>query len=144
MAAMTHEQVARALGLMPPELWRCCAVAENVKRGRGLSDFWDPKVKREVLGRGTGRSTSLMVQALVDVSQGKAVTISAYEPSWEAKMVRQIKAWAEKLGLDAKLVYAARRSAGPNHKGLYVDHYLGPDGWGKWAESEIPREEKQP
>lgn len=134
---MKADEIAKAIGLMPEKLWRCCAVAENIKQMRGCADLWDPGVQRAVTSRRTGRSTAMMVAALEAMSEGTPVWISAYEQSWEEKIVRQVRAWAEKLGLDPKLVMPGRRRPrGPgrddDNKGVYVDHYLGPSGMGRF------------
>jgi plasmid stabilization system protein ParE len=140
---MTTEQVAKAIGLIPNRLWKCMAVAENVRKMRGCADLWDTKVQQAVWTRGTGRSTEMMVHALVEMSEGKPVYISAFDAPWEHKIVRQLQVWAEKLELDPKLVHSFRhareRGRRPDdHKGVYVDHYLGPDGMGRHLD---PRDE---
>lgn len=128
---MQADEIAKRIGLMPSKLWKCMAVANNIKAMHGQLDLWNCKHHNDLLTRGTGRSTEVLVHALVDVSKGNPVWISAYQAHWEEKMVRQAQAWAERLGFDPKLVYSLRRErergrhADDDHRGVYVDHYQG-------------------
>ena len=137
---MTRNEIAKAIGFIPFELWRCVAVAENVKQMRGCANLWEPGPKHACLTRRTGRSTEMMLEALVEVSEGREVWIAGWEQSWEEKMVRQVRMWADKLGLDPKLVKPhRRRPRGPgrdeDNKGVYVDHYMGPSSMADWRPS---------
>lgn len=129
---MQADEIAKALGLIPSKLWKCIAVAENIRKSQGTIDLWEAQNHHEVLHRGTGRSTAILVRALVDVSKGNPVWISAFQEHWEDKMTRQTQAWAERLGFDPKLVYSLRRSRNRGVpegeiRGVYVDHYQGGD-----------------
>jgi hypothetical protein len=131
---MTHDEIGKALGLLPSELQRCVGVARNVERMKGCADLWDPAVKRSALTRQTGRTTEMLVHALVHASHGELVRLSAHNRAWEAKLVKQARQWATKLKLDTNLIQG---SHGANPQGRYdgqvfVDHYLGPAGMGRW------------
>lgn len=132
---MTHDEIRKALGLLPSEMWRCVGVARNVEKMRGCSDLWEAGARHAVMTRQTGRTTEMLVAALQRMSEGGTVRISAYDAAWEAKLVRQLKSWAAKLKLDTNRIYPHKRGA--NHQGCYegqvfVDHYLGPAGMGRW------------
>ena len=131
LGAMTERTIMQALELLPWAMWRGVAIGENVKRMRRLYNPWDPTHKREALTRGTGRSTRILVEALVKVSKGRLVYISAWDFSWENKMVDQARMWADRLGLDPKLVMAYRRAELPIRRRaffedcVFTDHYFG-------------------
>lgn len=131
---MTHDEIGKALGLMPSELWRCVAIARNVEKMRGCADLWDEKVKRVVMVRGTGNTTGMLIDALVAVSNGQTVRISAYERAYQNKLVKQAQSWAVKLKLDPKLIvgFDHRPDHGRDSQRVWVDHYLGPAGMGHW------------
>jgi len=132
---MTYDEIGKALGLLPSELWEGVAIGENVKKMRGCADLWERGAKDAARTRGTGRTTVMMVGALQAMSEGRAVVVCAYDAAWESKIVRQIKVWAEKLKLDPKLVRGQKRSTSPvgsDGAKMFVDHYLGPPGMGRW------------
>lgn len=133
--AMTEEQIAKALGFLPFDLWQCVATAENVKKLRGCLDLWENKAKATAMTRGTGRSTQILIAALSELSEGKNVVIAAYDPKWEDKMANQARSWAKKLGLNPDGIQTKRRQRrAPDTEdvALYVDHYLGPEGMGSF------------
>ena len=129
---MTYDEIGKALGLLPSELYRCVGVARNVEKMRGCSDLWEPSAKHAALTRQTGRTTEMLIAALKRVSEGAVVRISAYDVAWECKLVRQLKSWAAKLKLDTNLIRAHQRGQGTYGGEVFADHYLGPAGMGRW------------
>ena len=130
---MTCDEIRKALGLIPSEMWRGVGVARNVEKMRGCGDLWESGVRHAVMTRQTGRTTEMLVAALQRMREGGTVRISAYDAAWEAKLVRQLKGWAAKLKLDTNLIRAHQRGQGIYGGEVFVDHYLGPAGMGRWA-----------
>ena len=131
---MTYDEIGKALGLLPSVLWRCVGAGRNVEKMRGCADLWDPQVRHAAMTRQTGRTTEMLIAALQRVSEGGTVRISAHDVALECRLVRQLKSWAAKLKLDTNLIRAHQRGQGSYGGEVFVDHYLGPAGMGRWAE----------
>ena len=128
---MQADEIAKKLDLMPSKLWRCVAIAKNVQELRGTYDLWNMAHQTDLLTRGTGRTTEVIVRALVEVSRGQPVWLSAHHEHQELDMVRRAQAWAVRLGFDPKLVLSWRRfkfdesqsMRSVDLRGVFVDHY---------------------
>ena len=124
------EGIMQELGLLPWELWEAKAIVFNLENfGPQWGSPWDPRVKRDMLTRGTGRTTKILIGCLVEMFKGREVYFSAKNMDWERDCVGQVKRWAEQLpGIDPDLIRPHRlgNSQHQRAKGskLYIDHYV--------------------
>ncbi len=79
--------------------------------------------------RRSGRTTSMLVQLLVKVSEGKSVTIKAAAYRYAVDLTRDAKTYAAKLNLDSSLILGPVSQPEellglPRRPTVFRDHYL--------------------
>ena len=80
--------------------------------------------------RGSGRTTAMLLDALVCVEKGYTVLIYAYTPAYAAQLVRRCRQMAEDAGIPWEKIHSRHNRKGirPGQEGVvqFHDHYMGP------------------
>jgi hypothetical protein len=79
--------------------------------------------------RRSGNTTSMLLEALVEVTKGKRVFILAHDARYAHDLVRQLRRWALQLGMGVPMngiVPLTERGLGvrdDGHTAIFVDHF---------------------
>ena len=107
MGIVDEADIRDRLGLEEPRKYRVTAIREHLDPNRLRTihpDKWD-----EALYRQTGRSTQMLVKAMVQLSKGKKVLIRAETPQMEDVLVQKARHMAYQLNLDPERIHKAQK-----------------------------------
>jgi 16S rRNA G1207 methylase RsmC len=100
---LTAEEVRKALGLVPFEGY--ARKHEHSDAMQRVSEMMSDASKEIIITpRQTGRSTRMICSLLATISSGRPVAIYAKPQSVEHSLKDKAQEWAEKLGLNPKLI----------------------------------------
>lgn len=100
---LTVEDIRKALDLVPFEGFARKQLA-SLERAR-ISEMLTAEATTDQAVRNTGRSTRMICSALAVVSAGRPVAIYAKPMLTEHALKDRAQEWAEKLGLNSKLIH---------------------------------------
>lgn len=101
--ALTAEEVQQRLGLLDPDIFALQAIHRNTQESQG-----DPELRLRDVPRRTGRTKRILIGAMVELSKGNAVYVSASTLHGERQMLDEGRHMARILGLDPEMVKPLR------------------------------------
>ena len=120
-----HEDAVRMmyeiLHLEDPDVYALKAIEKNAAKHR-TQRAETPKQYLRQVGRARGRTTRMCVSALVHMQQGRRIVIAASSEEQARGIVRQIREWAERPGIDPLLVSQVDKSR-PVEATYFTDHH---------------------
>ena len=121
---MNTDEVMEALGLEPWKIHEAKAIARNDEiMTKTHGSHWRGHVYNEIISRGTGRTTQLLMQGFMHMLRGHPVYVSAYTVTHERCMISTLREWARKLGIDPELAKGCRDRPRPGEFFAVVDHF---------------------
>lgn len=101
---LTADEVRKALDLVPFEGFARKRSQENDKKTSDATILPGVALEYAFRGRLTGRSTRMLCSLLASVSSGRRCAIYASPQVVEDTLKDRARGWAEKLGLNSKLI----------------------------------------
>lgn len=121
---LTFDDARRRLGLKDFDVFTAERRAQNVEYKDWMLKEYPKANPEEFLVRGTGRTTKMLVKAVVE-SQFEYVMIIGHSWDYSISLGRQARQYAERLGLDPeKIVLLPSSPSGVCITNFY-DHYTG-------------------